>query len=131
MGGQCASGVWPNSLPRNVRCVKISMQRRLRVFWLLCGRRKRRPAGDPDTPMLVAITPVERSVAGQGMAFCASGTSALHAKAPDGIPRPHCARAKDGGPDRDQTDDLFVANEALYQLSYRPVRNVTYCEIDA
>src|SRR5258708_135665 len=28
--------------------------------------------------------------------------------------------AKNGGPDRDQTDDLFVANEALYQLSYRP-----------
>ncbi len=26
-----------------------------------------------------------------------------------------------GGPDRDQTDDLFVANEALYQLSYGPV----------
>src|SRR5258707_4673692 len=30
--------------------------------------------------------------------------------------------AKNGGPDRDQTDDLFVANEALYQLSYRPKR---------
>jgi hypothetical protein len=28
----------------------------------------------------------------------------------------------DGGPDRDQTDDLVVANDALYQLSYRPVR---------
>ena len=29
---------------------------------------------------------------------------------------------RNGGPDRDQTDDLFVANEALYQLSYRPKR---------
>ncbi len=34
-----------------------------------------------------------------------------------------------GGPDRDQTDDLFVANEALYQLSYRPVREGRFCEI--
>lgn len=32
----------------------------------------------------------------------------------------------DGGPDRDQTDDLFVANEALYQLSYRPPKRVWY-----
>lgn len=30
------------------------------------------------------------------------------------------ALAKDGGPDRDQTDDLIVANDALYQLSYWP-----------
>jgi hypothetical protein len=37
-----------------------------------------------------------------------------------------------GGPDRDQTDDLFVANEALYQLSYRPIkRRVRYWEIEA
>ena len=28
---------------------------------------------------------------------------------------------KDGGADRDQTDDLVVANDALYQLSYCPV----------
>jgi hypothetical protein len=28
--------------------------------------------------------------------------------------------AKAGGPDRDQTDDLVIANDALYQLSYRP-----------
>ncbi|MEN9635552.1 MAG: hypothetical protein RL077_3956 [Verrucomicrobiota bacterium] len=27
-----------------------------------------------------------------------------------------------GGPDRDQTDDLVVANDALYQLSYWPNR---------
>jgi hypothetical protein len=27
-----------------------------------------------------------------------------------------------GGPDRDQTDDLLIANEALYQLSYGPVK---------
>ncbi len=27
---------------------------------------------------------------------------------------------KNGGPDRDQTDDLIVANDALYQLSYWP-----------
>lgn len=38
---------------------------------------------------------------------------------------------QNGGPDRDQTDDLFVANEALYQLSYRPVREVRYWEINA
>jgi hypothetical protein len=30
-----------------------------------------------------------------------------------------------GGPDRDQTDDLVVANDALYQLSYRPVQEGT------
>ncbi len=29
-------------------------------------------------------------------------------------------RAKTGGPERDQTADLVVANDALYQLSYRP-----------
>ncbi len=33
-----------------------------------------------------------------------------------------------GGPDRDQTDDLVVANDALYQLSYRPVREVRFWE---
>ena len=27
---------------------------------------------------------------------------------------------KSGGPERGRTADLFVANEALYQLSYRP-----------
>ena len=37
-----------------------------------------------------------------------------------GCLRVRCAAAKDGGPDRDQTDDLVVANDALYQLSYRP-----------
>ncbi len=26
-----------------------------------------------------------------------------------------------GGPDRDRTDDLVIANDALSQLSYRPV----------
>jgi hypothetical protein len=36
-----------------------------------------------------------------------------------------------GGPDRDQTDDLIVANDALYQLSYWPVREVTYWKITA
>ena len=29
-----------------------------------------------------------------------------------------------GGPDRDQTDDLVVANDALYQLSYWPEPNL-------
>ena len=29
---------------------------------------------------------------------------------------------KSGGADRDQTDDLVVANDALYQLSYCPVK---------
>jgi hypothetical protein len=38
--------------------------------------------------------------------------------------------AENGGPDRDQTDDLFVANEALYQLSYRPLRKGRYWEIN-
>lgn len=28
--------------------------------------------------------------------------------------------AENGGADRDQTDDLVVANDALYQLSYCP-----------
>ena len=53
----------------------------------------------------------------------------LFPKASQGIPRLRYAAAKDGGPDRDQTDDLVVANDALYQLSYRPKRNVTYWEI--
>ena len=26
-----------------------------------------------------------------------------------------------GGPDRDRTDDLVIANDALSQLSYRPI----------
>jgi hypothetical protein len=39
--------------------------------------------------------------------------------------------AKHGGPDRDQTDDLVVANDALYQLSYRPDRKGRYWEIGA
>jgi hypothetical protein len=30
-------------------------------------------------------------------------------------------RAKNGGADRDQTDDLVIANDALYQLSYCPM----------
>ncbi len=29
-------------------------------------------------------------------------------------------RQKSGGAERDRTADLFVANEALYQLSYSP-----------
>lgn len=28
------------------------------------------------------------------------------------------------GPDRIRTGDLLIANEALYQLSYGPVRNI-------
>ena len=43
----------------------------------------------------------------------------------------HLRFAKTGGADRDQTDDLVVANDALYQLSYWPMRNVTYWEIVA
>ena len=47
---------------------------------------------------------------------------------PTALPAPgeHTARATrgDGGPDRDQTDDLVVANDALYQLSYWPPREV-------
>jgi hypothetical protein len=43
----------------------------------------------------------------------------------DGLRRLACRavarRAKAGGADRDQTDDLVVANDALYQLSYCPV----------
>jgi hypothetical protein len=49
---------------------------------------------------------------------------------PGGLVDQEPVLARDGGPDRDQTDDLFVANEALYQLSYRPVREVRYWEID-
>ena len=30
-------------------------------------------------------------------------------------------KIQNGGADRDQTDDLVVANDALYQLSYCPV----------
>ena len=33
---------------------------------------------------------------------------------------------RDGGADRDQTDDLVVANDALYQLSYCPVGKESY-----
>ena len=33
-----------------------------------------------------------------------------------------CYRAENGGADRDQTDDLVVANDALYQLSYCPIK---------
>ena len=33
---------------------------------------------------------------------------------------------RSGGPDRDQTDDLLIANEALYQLSYGPVEGRTF-----
>ena len=32
-----------------------------------------------------------------------------------------CAAAKDGGADRDRTDDLMLAKHALSQLSYGPV----------
>jgi hypothetical protein len=38
-------------------------------------------------------------------------------------PKPNAAiraEGESGGPDRDQTDDLIVANDALYQLSYWP-----------
>ena len=37
-------------------------------------------------------------------------------------PQPTVETPKIGGPDRDQTDDLVVANDALYQLSYCPER---------
>jgi hypothetical protein len=50
-------------------------------------------------------------------------------RATQGILRLRCAAAKDGGPDRDQTDDLVVANDALYQLSYWPPWEVTYWKI--
>ena len=36
-----------------------------------------------------------------------------------------------GGPERDQTADLVVANDALYQLSYRPEKKLWYWEIAA
>ena len=38
---------------------------------------------------------------------------------------------KFGGADRDQTDDLVVANDALYQLSYCPEREGRFWSIDA
>ncbi len=51
----------------------------------------------------------------------------------DGTPTtPRTAGAlKSGGPDRDQTDDLVVANDALYQLSYWPEGDGRYWEIVA
>ncbi len=30
-----------------------------------------------------------------------------------------------GGPDQDRTDDLLIANEALSQLSYGPLRTLS------
>lgn len=39
---------------------------------------------------------------------------------------PAVGLAKAGGPDRDQTDDLVIANDALYQLSYRPISERPY-----
>jgi hypothetical protein len=41
-----------------------------------------------------------------------------------------CDCAKDGGPEGDQTPDLVVANDALYQLSYRPAWSGWYWEIN-
>ena len=38
------------------------------------------------------------------------------------------SRIWDGGADRDQTDDLVVANDALYQLSYCPLGKGSYLE---
>jgi hypothetical protein len=35
---------------------------------------------------------------------------------------PADALAKTGGADRDRTDDLVIANDALFQLSYSPIR---------
>jgi len=40
-------------------------------------------------------------------------------------------KRKSGGPERDQTADLVVANDALYQLSYRPEQRLWYWEIVA
>ena len=48
-----------------------------------------------------------------------------------GILHHRYAPAKDGGADRDQTDDLVVANDALYQLSYCPEREGRFCAITA
>ena len=42
-----------------------------------------------------------------------------------------CTQRESGGPERDQTADLVVANDALYQLSYRPEQRLWYCEIVA
>ena len=39
--------------------------------------------------------------------------------------------AQNGGPDRDQTDDLVVANDALYQLSYWPMVEGSFCAISS
>ena len=45
--------------------------------------------------------------------------------------RRRCPHRKTGGPERDQTADLVVANDALYQLSYRPEQRLWYWEIVA
>ena len=57
-------------------------------------------------------------------------------RAKERAPRPKPARDRAlpnlteiGGPERDQTADLVVANDALYQLSYRPQRELWYWEI--
>ena len=72
-----------------------------------------------------------RSMAVPSEASSPAGRRPSYAKASEGILRRRCALAKDGGPDRDQTDDLVVANDALYQLSYRPERKGRYWEINA
>ena len=46
-----------------------------------------------------------------------NGTKVQHKKTPLG-------RGLNGGRDRDRTDDLLVANEALSQLSYTPDKSV-------
>ncbi len=40
--------------------------------------------------------------------------------------KPRVGGALNGGRDRDRTDDLLVANEALSQLSYTPDKSVFY-----
>lgn len=34
-----------------------------------------------------------------------------------------------GGDDRDRTDDLVIANDALSQLSYVPTKNLSYLHV--
>ncbi len=49
---------------------------------------------------------------------------------PIGMPRQSFSDGANGGPGRDRTGDLIVANDALSQLSYRPIYNKNNARCD-
>jgi hypothetical protein len=67
------------------------------------------------------------------LAWCLSRSGAIQARLRPGFVGHFSFQLgkKSGGPDRDQTDDLVVANDALYQLSYWPMGKGRYWEIAA